>query len=152
MSDSSPLSSTQPIKLTSLPDEQETSSSRINPHLDLSRIKSLSLQLPPFPPHDNYSWPSHSFRPPPLSFSRRSSSDPLPINSIRLSLDYEDRYLLSYLHRTLLPNTNPLQLEYDVHNRPPKAHSWFSTKEIPLLGGWTRLQCLMLKGVIEMEA
>ncbi|KAL7413671.1 hypothetical protein BDY24DRAFT_60980 [Mrakia frigida] len=112
-------------------------SSRIDSFLSLSQIKILSL-LP---------FESYSFSTLDLWSSRMEGSVPIPLNDIRISVQYsyQSHLHLQNLHTCLLPLLNPARCFYDTHGRREQEGPWTNIGSSNLTG-WTRLQHLEIRG------
>jgi hypothetical protein len=116
-------------------DLQAKRPSRINPHLSLSLIRTLSLGI-------------NSPSPPALALSlgRSPSSDPLPLDCLHITYHDFAGDILDTLHSDLLPLLNPVRLGYEASGA--QTNLWADLEAGAILTGWTRLEVIELKGFI----
>ncbi|KAL7413666.1 hypothetical protein BDY24DRAFT_389216 [Mrakia frigida] len=114
-------------------------SSRINSHLSLSQIQTLTLEFSSVPAPKAIS----------ISSSRLDDERPIPLDYLGISLDYSKTESLPPLYSSLFPKLNPNRCSYQVAGRPFTSVRWVDLdgQSNSLLLGWTRIRSLDIVGV-----
>ncbi|KAL7413621.1 hypothetical protein BDY24DRAFT_415206 [Mrakia frigida] len=116
--------------------------SRINSHLSLSRIETLSIDFT-----SDLSFAPDSIS---ISSSRLDDGRPIPLECLGISLYHMSEGILPLFYARLFPHLNPERCSYKIVGRPLQQVRWvhLQRKDTKELLGWTQIQTLDFSGVL----